>query len=176
MKEDQFEKIIRDNRDQLDHHELPEGLWKKISEESFGKTKNHPSIGLKYWKIAASILLICTIGLAVRLLTLDASPQSLGDLSPELRLIEANYQRQINDLYAELPMDQAQAAQFQWIFNELATLDSIQQDYLKDLNDLKNQDKIIGVLIDQYEKKIKLLKKLELEIKRQQHENEFPIS
>jgi hypothetical protein len=177
MKEERFEKTIRSKRTQLDSYEVPDGLWSKIKKESFSTSTGENNIQkLNYWKIAASILLLITSGLLIKLFTIEQSPGSLGDLSPEYKSIELGYLAEIDQMYATLPIDQIDPADFEWLFTELATLDSVQQDYLKDLPNENNREKVIGVLIDHYEKKIKLLKKLELEINRRQHENEISIS
>lgn len=175
MELDPFEKELRSRREDLDRHSPPEAAWNHIAQESFGQSTDQAS-STNYWKVAASILLIVSIGLVIRLFSLESTPSRLGDLSPAYAELESGYLTQIEQLEAQTQTSAELREQLSWIFEELAVLDSVQQDYLKDLQEDQNRDKVIAVLIDHYEKKIKLLKKLELEIQRNNHENELPIS
>jgi hypothetical protein len=169
MRQDPFEREMHKLRSQLDLINPPKDVWTKISAHTIG-TKSLGRTNL-VWKSAAIILLGMTIGLSILLLKGDPAPHSLSDISQEYKQIETDYQREIHDLSARLMINEINQEEFEWIFDELAMLDKIQSQYLRDLAKGGHREKVIGVLIDQYEKKLNLLKKLELELNRQQNEN-----
>ena len=174
MEKDLFEDQLNQKRDAFDHLNPPTQLWDAIAEQSFGKKKHRSST--IYWQIAASVLLLTTIGLGIMLYQQPVAPQSLGDLSPVYEQMEKDYQTEIQKIYTQLPLDSISHSDYKCLLDELAYLDTVRADYLKDLPKVQNREKVIRALVDYYEKKLKILHKLELEINRQQHEKEFAIS
>lgn len=81
-------------------------------------------------------------------------------------MVEQGYITQINQLESTIPIGSAMEQEdFEWIFEELNMLDEINEIYRSDIGKI-NEEELVGVLIDYYEKKIRLLRKLELEIER----------
>ncbi len=158
-----IEELIKKRKDQLDVETPPAELWDGIRKE--WKSEKHFS----WWKVAAVIFITTSLGLLLHNISLQSQVEelaTLGDISDEYKRIEDSYLTQINELESSIEITQAKSQNdFNWIFEELQTLDEINQLYRKDIGKI-NEDQLVGVLIDCYEKKIRLLSKLELEIKR----------
>jgi hypothetical protein len=158
--------IIRNKRDQLDVEQPPVNLWEGIKKD--WKQKSEPSY--VWWKIAAVLFLGSTFALIIYTQSLQNQVKqlaSLGDISKEYNALEKDYQNQIKVLEASIPLDKMNENQdFSWLIDELNTLEGINKMYQEDLGKGVAKEQLVGVLIDYYEKRIKLLKKLDMEIKR----------
>lgn len=158
-----IEEIIKSRKEQLDVDSPPPELWDGIRKE----WKQEKKYG--WWKVAAVVFITTSLGLLIHNITLQNQVEelaSLGDISEEYRGIENDYISQISVLEASIPITEAKSQNdFQWIFEELETLDQINTLYRQDIGKI-NEVQLVGVLVDYYEKKIRLLKKLELELKR----------
>lgn len=175
MKEkDGFEDEIREIRAELDVYEAPVGKWKEIEKQVF--KHSNVSTGVNWWRIAASILLFVSVSMGYFLIQTNRGPNSLSDLSPAYQQLEMKYQHEIDQTYASLQLGDIDTRHVQWLLEELTLIDSMQNEYLPDLSNESNQERVIMVLIDQYEKKLKILRKIELEINRQKNEEGITLS
>ncbi|MEQ8903756.1 hypothetical protein [Ekhidna sp.] len=160
-----IEEIIKKKKDQLDIESPPAELWDGIKKQ----WKPEQRSTMQWWKAAAVLFISTSIGLLIHNITLQNKVEelaTLGDISEEYKAIEKNYLTEISHLEASIPLKQVKSQQdFVWIFEELETLDQINLMYRQDIGKI-NKAQLVGVLMDYYEKKIRLLKKLELEIKR----------
>ncbi|WP_425391303.1 hypothetical protein [Ekhidna sp.] len=160
-----IEELLRNRKDQLDQDSPPPELWDNIKTDWKSEAK-HP---IHFWKIAAVIFITCTIGLLFHNITLQNRVDqlaTLGDISEEYRIIENNYLAQINEIESQIPINEVKGkSDFEWIFQELHTLEEVNKLYRRDIGSI-HEDQLVNILIDHYEKKIRLLKKLELEIER----------
>lgn len=160
-----IEDLIKNRKNKLDVEQAPPELWDKIKSE----WKDEKQPGFSWWKAAAIIAISLSIGLLIHNQTLQNKVDqlaSLGDLSEEYRVVEQGYITQINQLESTIPIGSAMEQEdFEWIFEELNMLDEINEIYRSDIGKI-NEEELVGVLIDYYEKKIRLLRKLELEIER----------
>ncbi|WP_436516156.1 hypothetical protein [Ekhidna sp. To15] len=158
-----IEELIKKRKDQLDLDSPPAELWDEIQKDWKQEKK------FSWWKAAAAIFIATSIGLLLHNISLQSQMDelaSLGDISEEYKSIEDSYLIQISELESSIEISQARSQEdFTWIFDELNTLEEINKLYRNDIGKI-NEDQLVGVLIDCYEKKIRLLKKLELEIKR----------
>lgn len=158
-----IEEHIKNRREQLDIENPPADTWNDIKKE----WKKEPSIS--WWKVAAVLFITTSVGLLLHNISLQNQVDelaSLGDISEEYKAIEDEYVAQINQLESDVEINQVRSNEdFSWIFEELNALDEIDKLYRKDIGKI-NEEQLVGVLIDCYEKKIRLLSKLELEIKR----------
>lgn len=166
---DQWKKYADEQRDQFDIDTPSDKVWENIAGKvSIKKKPNYNWI----WK-AAAILLLFSSGLLSYLLWNQQSASqlpTLGSISGTYASMERDYQLAIGQLTSQLESESYDASAFKWIFEELENLDAINLKYRKDLKAGQVNDKLIEALIDHYEKKLKLLKKLELEINRKNHE------
>lgn len=158
-----IEELIKKRKEKLDVETPPTELWDGIRKE-WKSEKSFP-----WWKAAAAIFIVTSLGLLLQNISLQNKVDelaSLGDISEEYRSIEDSYLTQIQELETSIQINQVRSQNdFNWIFDEINALDEINDLYRKDIGKI-SEEQLVGVLIDCYEKKIRLLKKLELEIKR----------
>lgn len=158
-----IEEHIKNRRDQLDIENPPADTWNGIKSE----WKKESSVS--WWKVAAVLFIATSVGLLLHNISLQNQVDelaSLGDISEEYKAIEDNYVAQINQLESNIELSKVRSQEdFSWIFEELMALDEIDKLYRKDIGKI-SEEQLVGVLIDCYEKKIRLLSKLELEIRR----------
>jgi hypothetical protein len=172
-----IERYIRENKDLLNQQELPPAfVWDQVEKEmGYGQKNDNQRIWP--WKIAAGILLLISVSLAIVLYQDRTEPlATLSDISPEYAAIERNYRQDIASIQASIPREVWQSERFQWVNEELQYLDKVNQKFLNDLNAGFDQDKVVRALIDHYEKKLKLLKRIKLEINRSKNETESDIT
>ncbi|GAB4240004.1 MAG: hypothetical protein Tsb0034_16280 [Ekhidna sp.] len=160
-----IEELIKNRKDRLDVETPPDDVWGEIRKEWQPKKKDV----FPWWKAAAILFITLSAVLATYTLSLRSQVEelaSLGDLSSEYQELEASYISQVNLLESAIPIGDIRADEdYRWLFEELETLDSINMIYRADIGKV-NEEELVGVLIDYYEKKLKLLRKLELEIER----------
>lgn len=165
-----IDELIKQRKDQLDVEHAPPEVWQGISAELKKPKTSH----FQWWKVAAIIFICFSIGLFVqnRLLQNQVDElASLGDISEEYSVMENDYITQVNQLQSAIPINELKEQEdYKWIFEELKILEEINTMYRSDIGKV-NKEQLVGVLIDYYEKKIKLLKKLELEIERNEKRN-----
>ncbi len=158
-----IEDYIKERKDNLNIDTPPEGLWNEIKKDW------KPDKSFSWWKAAAVIFIATSLGLLLHNISLQNQVEelaTLGDISEEYRDIENDYLQQINTLESAIEINEAKSQEdFSWVFEELDALDDINELYRQDIGKI-NEEQLVGVLVDYYEKKIRLLKKLELEIKR----------
>ena len=158
-----IEELIKSRKDKLNLETPPPEIWDGIKKE-WKKDKR-----FSWWKAAAILFIATSLGLLLHNLSLQDKVEelaSLGDISDEYRKIETSYEARIADLESGIKISQVKSDEdLSWIFEELAILDEINLLYRQDIGKI-DDEKITEVLIDYYEKKIRLLKKLELEIRR----------
>lgn len=171
MKTD-IEKILRENKAKLDFEKVPEDTWEGIRNSIQKRNKSEKSF--QFWKVAAVVFMAVSIGLLadnISLLNQVEELASLGDISQEYSELEMNYEFQINQLTSQFSIDDAfQTEDLNWMAKELDALEKVNQQYRQDIGTEADQELLVEALIDYYEKKIRLLRKIELEINRQQNE------
>lgn len=172
MKTD-IEKLLRNKREELDIEEVPNGAWENIRKE-IAQRPPHVSRSFQWWKVAAVIFLASSIGLTIYNFSLQKQVEelaSLGDISEEYQKIELSYESQINQLTSQIPLKKVfKSKDLAWMAQELQAMEEVNRQYRKDIGSEADQDLLVEALIDYYEKKIRLLRKLELELNRQQNE------
>lgn len=163
------EELIKARKDQLDLDSPPDELWQGI-QEGWKKQPKYPPL----WKYAAILL----IGVSTALMFYSLSLQqrvdqltALSDVSESYRDLEQGYITQISLLEEKLDLKRlASNKEFEWLLNELMLLDEINEVFLRDLSTNAPKDQVVKAIIDYYEKKIRILNKLEQEQKRSTNE------
>lgn len=154
---------INQNRESFDQAEAPEGLWNEVRNAIPEPKRNYKPWA---WSAAAALLIA---GFAWW-----ARPQKqqvpLAPQLPESFLAqEKDYQQDLQQIEAHINLgDLANDPDYQWVFNELAELELINQQYRSDLNALAPREELLPVLIDYYEKRLRLLQRLQMEVERNQ--------
>lgn len=172
MKTD-IEQLLRDKKEELDIEEVPKGAWEGIRKE-VALSPQKESSSFRWWKVAAVVFLGTSIGLMVYNSSLQKQVDelaSLGDISEEYAEVEKSYKTQINQLTLQIPIKKVlKSEDLAWMAQELEALEEVNQQYRKDIGTDADEDLLVAALIDYYEKKIRLLRKLELELNRRQNE------
>lgn len=172
MKTD-IEELIKKNRDDLDIETPPAGVWEGIRTE-YQQMHAADTRAFSWWKVAAVVFLTSSVGLFVYSLSLKDRVNelaSLGDFSEEYREMEQNYQQEIMTISREISLDEVMTLDdLAWMVEELRALEQVNEQYRRDIGTDADPDLVVAALIDYYEKKIRLLKKLELEINRNENE------
>jgi len=160
-----IEELIKNRKNELDQNNPPEELWEQIRSD----WKDEKQTRFFTWKAAAVVFIAATLGLLIHNIRLQQEVEtlaSLGDLSEEYQEMENDYLLQINQIETSLSIEEVKSnEEYQWMFEEMAALEEVNDLYRQDIGKI-NEDQLVEVLIDYYEKKLRLLKKLELEIKR----------
>ncbi|WP_372647366.1 hypothetical protein [Draconibacterium sp.] len=174
----ELEKYLKEQRLMLDVEEpKPDIVWEGIRNQLHqNKKQNLPQW---FWKVAAIFLFVVSATYFVVNETSDKQMVivQLSDISEELGNKEASLQKVVNAKWKmveqELPEDNSE---IQFLLNELNNLDQIYATYQKDLNNTIDNEPVIHVLLDYYEKKIKVLNRILLEIeKRENHEKTITL-
>ena len=175
---DNFEKYIQDKRDRLDV-ERPDfdKVWANIKETNRRSIQPDPSRKSKfnYWKVAAVLFFAISAYYVFQDYTSNADhpTYSLGDIAPQYQEIEANFTKEIDEIWVEIGQYDTAQQEIAWLFDELKVIEEVNQDFLKDIPGWSDNEKLVGALLDYYEKKIRTLNKILREIQRQKrHENE----
>lgn len=166
--------IIEKQKNQLDLETPPPEVWKNIVTDWKLDSKSGGN-SFQWWKVAAMVFISTSVVLLIYSLSLQNKVNqlaSLGDISKEYQVIEGQYQSEIASLEANVNIQEvSENDDFNWIVEEMKTLEEINELYRKDIGLAAVQNELVRALVDYYEKKIKLLKKLELEINRTQKFN-----
>jgi hypothetical protein len=151
--EDPIEELIRKHRDELDLHEPPEVVWKKISEEY--EKRSEPQDHTLIWKAAAVILLFVSGVLAYNLTInprTEPDPRllTLGEVAREYRTEEQQYEDLIKQLKAQVDFENINREEFDWIFEELEYLEQSNLQFREDLEKVGKNERLIGILLNYY--------------------------
>ncbi|MEM6963791.1 MAG: hypothetical protein AAF573_03430 [Bacteroidota bacterium] len=187
---DFLEKRILEKRDELDHVErVDEGLlWQNIQADlspPIAKLKPQRSqIFLQIYAVAASVALLAMASWMI----VGTKDTNLKATTSEVVEIEQlpifkneavkEYRQTVAAKEQEVNIESINKQEFEDIFYELEILETMQQEFRKDLPEISDKEKAIKVLQKYYERKIRILERLSKEIeKKSQHErriNESP--
>lgn len=163
-----IEDLIRKQKKDLDVETPPPELWSSIKNE----WKQEPPsyfIAPKVWKAAAAIFMILSVTLLLYSISLEQKFKkvaALSDVSDDYKQLEIKYKEIIDQLESSISIVQIRDDDnYQWVFEELSALEDVNMIYLADLKE-SEQERIVRSLIDYYEKKIQLLRRLQREIDR----------
>ena len=160
---DRLEEQIRHNREELDRHTPPAGIWEKIQKE----LKKGKPISKKWISIAAMIVVI--LGTAIILIR----PDRLTHYDPQLHETEVYYNSLVNSLYKEATPLLTNNPDIKKELNyDMSHLDSICADLKKDLKDNISNKDVVEALIQNYRIKIQILEEMVAVLKENQHKPE----
>jgi hypothetical protein len=173
----ELKKYLKENKLRLDTEEPDDDrIWKEVNQRIRKENQGNKNW---FWKVAAVFLL----GVLITYVTIKETEKekvviiSLADVSKELGEKEAALKLVADKKWAEIgQLSPEDKTQFQFLLDELKELDKVYGEYEKDLNELGGNDQIINALLDYYEKKIRILNRLSLEIQKQKnHEDNVTI-
>ncbi|MBN1820262.1 MAG: hypothetical protein JW833_06080 [Prolixibacteraceae bacterium] len=172
MKTD-LEKYLKEKRllldaDQPDENSVWEGIRAGLAEPG----KVHANW---FWKIAAVFLfgVLITYVAMNELRRGESQPASLADISEELGKQEAEFKKVANSKWDQVkPYLSEDKSDIRFLLDELNELETIHKIYQSDLKELGSNEYIIRALLDYYQKKIKILDRILLEIEKQNNYEE----
>lgn len=165
-----LEKYLEKNRLKLDA-ETPDDelIWKEIKKEIQPRRQILPDWG---WKAAAIFLLGVLLTYVVVKENQDDKVVivTLSDVSKDLGEREAELKKLVNLKWEEIqPLTAEEKSDFGFLLDELNDLDKVYKTYEEDLTRTGGNEQIISALLDYYEKKIRLLNRLAMEIEKQKN-------
>lgn len=172
-----LEKYLKENRLKLDIDEPDDNtIWERIKN---GMDKKHFVLPGWFWKAAAIFLFIVSGTYFIMNETSEDKIVivTLADISEDLGKQETKLIELVNIKWEQLkPLLSNENPDIQFLLDELNELDNVYNTYQKDLTDSGANEQIVAVLLDYYQKKIRILNRLLHEIKKQQsHENTISI-
>lgn len=169
MKQD-LEKYLKEKRSRLDVEEAEtELIWEGIRS---GLHKKKYKLPEWFWKVAAILIFMV---LATYFVMNETSKKqvvivTLADISKDLGEQEARLKMQVKLKWDNIQNQILQEnADYQFLLVELSSLDEIYTTYQKDLNSTLDNEPVIRAMLDYYEKKIRILNRLLLEIEKRKH-------
>lgn len=168
MKDD-LERFIAENRSEMDTIEpQSELIWEGIQAP---KAEKKYSKKLRVWQVAAALLALFSLGhLGFDLLQRGASSNSVVNerMPSALEVLEASYQSEVADLTDKVKSKHINATEFTALYQELDYFDNIQKEFTDEISLTNDKERIAEILVDTYEKKIKLLERMLLQIEREE--------
>jgi hypothetical protein len=158
---------IKEHRAEFDQATAPDGIWSE-----FKTALPPPKPKRSIWLYTAAAILLVSFGLWRYLPESRLVPKPLPmELLPQSFLAqEAVYQLDLKSIEAQIDFDTFRDNdEFEWVFEELKTLEEINAKYRKDLTAPVPREELLEVLMDYYEKRLRLLRKLQMELKRNQN-------
>ncbi|MEM9895617.1 MAG: hypothetical protein AAF789_04550 [Bacteroidota bacterium] len=159
-----IEELIKKRKQQLDLEQPPAELWTKI------QSKRKSSGTVAVWRIAATIFIafsFALLGYTNYLQNKVDKLSALSELSDDYMKIEQDYLSKINSLEEEINLrSKAGNQEIGWLIDELRFLDQVNETFLQDLRSNAPEDEVIKSIIDYYEKKLRILNKIQVEQKR----------
>ncbi len=165
-----FEEYLEKNRQHLDVEDPDNHLiWEGISRDLARKSK---SGYLVFWKVAAIFLLLVSttyfvynefIGPRQNIYSI-----TVGDIDPDFAAKETGYLLVIDNKMQELgQVSSAGVENIEMYYEELENLDEMYREYQLDFYELGKNERLIMAMMDYYEKKMRILDRLLMEIKKQ---------
>ena len=174
----ELEKYILTNREAFDHVEVPpnkDKLWSRIQRDcSPYQRRVIPLTTVFQWAVAASI------GLLVGMWLVSPAPEAnsrfhpvlASDIYPELESQEHYYQTIIEQKKLTLDLASSSDATYQEVVQELAHIDQLLQEYLATAPQNMDRQAAIETIIRFYERKVKILERLNRVIEKKQRYHE----
>jgi hypothetical protein len=168
-----LEEYLKKNRLRLDIEQPDDdSIWEGIRG---GMEKKRLFLPPWFWKVAAIFIFVISVTYFIVNETSEKQivVVNLSDISKDLGTQEAQLKQMVNlkwdEVKEKLPEENAD---FQFLLDELDALDTIYNTYQKDLNNTIDNEPVIRAMLDHYEKKIKVLNRLLLEIEKQKYHEE----
>lgn len=172
-----IEKYLKENRLKLDVEEPDnDSVWEGIRAATDKKRNMLPGW---FWKVAAIFIFLVSGTYFIINETKEGNKViiSLADISENLGNQESKLKQLVNLKWGEVePLLNKGNTDIRFLLDELYELDTFYNSYQKDLGTTDANEEIITVLLDYYQKKIRILNRILHEIQKQQsHENTISI-
>ncbi len=170
-----FEEKIRSQRPLMDIDEPDDSLiWEGISRD-LNKRKTLRSNFL--WKAAAMLIFVTASSYFVYREFLSPRQNiyniTLSDIAPDYAVQVSQFQAQINERWNAFEKVKPQnTGQLKFFFNELDQLDQMYRQYQEDYQQVGNNERLIRAMLDNYEKRVRILDRMLNEIQKQKDNEE----
>jgi hypothetical protein len=179
---DEFEKYVKQQRNALDTEEpKSEYLWEGV-QAALLKKKYKRRVQL--WRGAAVLFALITIGqLTYRFLQPRVASNHHGPIETDetvsmqkgaFHSLEANYQKEVEALENQVQSKKINPAEYAVLLGELNYIEEVEDEFKSDIPLVNDKERLAEILVDTYEKKIKLLERLLEQIERdERREQQF---
>ncbi len=165
-----FEDIIRSQRHQLDVENPDDALiWEGIHQEIGRKRTIRNNY---FWKAAAILVFLAASGY-VFYNEFVAPKQNiynitLGEIAPEYAKQVLNYQTEIDEKWGEFSRVKSEkSVDLTFYFKEMDQLDQMFRQCQEDFYQIGSNERLIKAMLDNYEKRVRILDRMLMEIQKQ---------
>jgi len=172
MNQEELDRIIQQGRAAFDRVESPntEKIWRGIEARRRKSRGGSWRIAIgRNWRytIAATVVLAAALYFLLPQRAPTAPEMArLAQYYPQLQEEEQSYRRLIAQRKSALSFSQIDREQYPEIFRELATLDSVHREILRDAPRYYDNERLIRTLMRYYEQKVRILDHLSKEIEK----------
>lgn len=172
MNQEELDRIIQQGRAAFDRVESPntEKIWRGIEARRRKSRGGGWRIAIgRNWRytIAATVVLAAALYFLLPQRAPTAPEMArLAQYYPQLQEEEQSYRRLIAQRKSALSFSQIDREQYPEIFRELATLDSVHREILRDAPRYYDNERLIRTLMRYYEQKVRILDHLSKEIEK----------
>jgi len=165
-----FEEFLENNRQGLDVEEPDDQLiWEGINSDLRAKPK---LVFRNLWRVAAILLLLVSSSYIVYNEYFKPEQKvysvSLSDIDPGFAVMETDYMLVIDNKMQELgQVSSSEIENIETYREELENLDKMYNEYQKDFLELGKNERLIMAMMDYYEKKMRILDRMLMEIQKQ---------
>jgi predicted transcriptional regulator len=155
-----FEDYIQKHRNELDYRKADKDrIWQGIQAATHQrKTKR---VRFYQWSAAAVIILLISGMFLRQEFVLQRQIENLSQINNSLAQKEQAYQVQINQKWQQFQSIQSSTSPIEgMLIDELKELDTLYQEGLKDIQKDKNNERAIMILLETYEKRLRIIEKL----------------
>lgn len=172
-----LEKHIRANRNQLDDVEDfdVDQMWNDFDQ----KHKPERIRRMRPWFMMAAAVAVVLIGVSIFMNSTgptsqdDLVYQKLSEIDPELAAEQVSMIRMVSEQDSLIKNLGITESQFPELFEEIESLDSLQMDYLNDLNNYRDRKNLTRTLLRHYQRKARVLELMLHEFDKQESESAY---
>lgn len=173
MKRTKFEQFIQENRENFDLHEVPTGLWNKIdqslgveesspnqeSDEIIIKFKKSSVSKLKFWAIAASlVLLIGSFSVFYFHSSSNSTEQIVANVAPQYGNQMVQYTSLIESKREEIKeIEQHDPVMYQEFKTEIEKLNNDYKNLQIELSETPNQEDLVKAMMQNLQVQLEIL-------------------
>ncbi len=177
---DEFEKYIRQHRAELDT-EKPDRdyLWEGIQVTLLKKKYKRK---VKIWQVAAVLFGVIALGQLSYLFLNSSGGENNQVVATDtiynsgqngaFQALEANYQKEVEALENQVQSKKINHSEYAILFEELDYIKEVEGEFRSDIPLVNDKERLAEILVDTYEKKIKLLERLLEQIERDEKRNQ----
>lgn len=181
-----LEKYLKENRERLDVESpdddaLWQGIHNAMNKNDSGRDRGRKVILMRFRKLAAIVIIALLAGYVISDIVSDLTINrkiSLASIDSQLGQKEKDYKKLIRYKKQEIgSFDEIDNVIVNELVEELDRLDTIYNTVMDDLNTNGYNEKIVNIIFDTYEKKIRILELIIMETnKAEKNENQEELA